>query len=187
MKFALRTCLIYQGSSVQLLYSWPHQTNLFPRIPMFSPTSLFRGDVDSATEVLEEVFTSPDSTSPSMSFVFRKIFEENNDNAIDKCKKLTRRSNRCLREKANPASKLNVDAAVLQWAPWRSDWPTISPATDQPQTSSCCSWIWTKWRMPSLCWLWVWVCVYTLSVSLEIHSIYIYLQLWSINPHGLKN
>lgn len=81
---------------------------------MFSPTSLFRGDVDSATEVLEEVFTSPDSTSPSMSFVFRKIFEENNDNAIDKCKKLTRRSNRCVHEKASPASKLNVDAAVLQ-------------------------------------------------------------------------
>lgn len=58
---------------------------------MFSPTFPFRGDVDLATEVLEEVFTSPDSTSPSpsMSFVFRKIFEENNDNAIDKCKKLT--------------------------------------------------------------------------------------------------
>lgn len=81
---------------------------------MFSPTSLFRGDADSATEVLEEVFTSPDSTSPSMSFVFRKIFEENNDNAIDKCKKLTRRSDRCVHEKAHPSSKLNVDAALLQ-------------------------------------------------------------------------
>lgn len=129
MEFILRTCLICPGSWVQ------------PHTPMFSPTSLFRGDVDSATEVLEEVFTSPDSTSPSISFVFRKIFEENNDNAIDKCKKLkfARHSKRCVHEKANPASKLNVDAAVLQWVPWLSDWPTISPATDQPQTSSCCS------------------------------------------------
>ncbi|KAI3362765.1 hypothetical protein L3Q82_001820 [Scortum barcoo] len=42
------------------------------------------GDLETAVEVMEAVFTAPDSTHPSMSFVFRKIFEDNNDKAIDK-------------------------------------------------------------------------------------------------------
>uniref|UniRef100_A0A3Q1ICW7 PROP1-like PPR domain-containing protein n=1 Tax=Anabas testudineus TaxID=64144 RepID=A0A3Q1ICW7_ANATE len=42
------------------------------------------GDVDSAVELLKDVYTSPDSKSPSMSFVFRRIIEEANDTALDK-------------------------------------------------------------------------------------------------------
>uniref|UniRef100_A0A667YUN4 Leucine rich pentatricopeptide repeat containing n=1 Tax=Myripristis murdjan TaxID=586833 RepID=A0A667YUN4_9TELE len=41
-------------------------------------------DVESAVELLETVYTSPGSTGPSMSFVFRRILEDNNDKAIDK-------------------------------------------------------------------------------------------------------
>lgn len=37
-------------------------------------------------ELLEEVYTRLGSTSPSMSFVFRKVLEEGNDEAVDKCK-----------------------------------------------------------------------------------------------------
>lgn len=56
--------------------------------PLFSSSAaLLRGDLDSALEVLEEVFTRPDGDNPSMSFVFRKVFEEENDKAVDKCKK----------------------------------------------------------------------------------------------------
>lgn len=53
-----------------------------------SPSSLPlpSGDVDSAVELLEDVYTKPGSTSPSMSFVFRKVLEEGNDEAVDKCK-----------------------------------------------------------------------------------------------------
>lgn len=53
------------------------------------PSSLPSGDVDSAVELLEDVYTKPGSTSPSMSFVFRKVLEEGNDEAVDKCKTLT--------------------------------------------------------------------------------------------------
>lgn len=49
------------------------------------PTFL-SGDLESAVELLESVYTSPDSTNPSMSFVFRKILEDDNDKAIDKRK-----------------------------------------------------------------------------------------------------
>uniref|UniRef100_A0A671Y8Q5 Leucine rich pentatricopeptide repeat containing n=1 Tax=Sparus aurata TaxID=8175 RepID=A0A671Y8Q5_SPAAU len=42
------------------------------------------GDVDSAVEVLEELYARPDSTHPSIAFVFRKVLEEENEKAIDK-------------------------------------------------------------------------------------------------------
>ncbi|XP_053292920.1 leucine-rich PPR motif-containing protein, mitochondrial [Pleuronectes platessa] len=41
-------------------------------------------DVDSAVDLLESVYTSPDSSSPGMSFVFRKVMEDDNEQAIDK-------------------------------------------------------------------------------------------------------
>ncbi len=70
---------------VVLIYrNW---TNLSPPPShQFSPPTLFSGELESAVEVMEAVFTSPDSTSPSMSFVFRKILEDGNDKALDKCK-----------------------------------------------------------------------------------------------------
>ncbi|XP_045925978.1 leucine-rich PPR motif-containing protein, mitochondrial [Micropterus dolomieu] len=49
------------------------------------------GDLESAVEVMEAVFTSPDSTSPSMSFVFRKILEDGNDKALDKLSAMAER------------------------------------------------------------------------------------------------
>uniref|UniRef100_G3P982 Leucine rich pentatricopeptide repeat containing n=1 Tax=Gasterosteus aculeatus aculeatus TaxID=481459 RepID=G3P982_GASAC len=49
------------------------------------------GDVDSAVEVLEAVFTSPDSTNPSISFVFRKVLEDDNDKALDKLSAMAER------------------------------------------------------------------------------------------------
>lgn len=51
-----------------------------------TPSSLPSGDVGSAVELLEEVYTRPGSTSPSMSFVFRKVLEEGKEEAVDKCK-----------------------------------------------------------------------------------------------------
>lgn len=53
---------------------------------LYFSLSPLSGDVDSAVEVLEAVFTSPDSTNPSISFVFRKVLEDDNDKALDKCK-----------------------------------------------------------------------------------------------------
>uniref|UniRef100_A0A3Q1GHU0 Leucine rich pentatricopeptide repeat containing n=1 Tax=Acanthochromis polyacanthus TaxID=80966 RepID=A0A3Q1GHU0_9TELE len=49
------------------------------------------GDVESAVELLEGVYTSPDSTSPSMSFVFRKVLEGGNDHALDKLSAMAER------------------------------------------------------------------------------------------------
>ncbi|KAK9541331.1 hypothetical protein VZT92_001384 [Zoarces viviparus] len=49
------------------------------------------GDVEAAVEVLEAVFTSPNSTNPSMSFVFRKVLEDNNDKALDKLNAMAER------------------------------------------------------------------------------------------------
>lgn len=49
------------------------------------------GDLDSAVEVLEAVYTSPDSPSPSMSFVFRRIMEDDNDKALDKLSAMAER------------------------------------------------------------------------------------------------
>ncbi|XP_034754364.1 leucine-rich PPR motif-containing protein, mitochondrial [Etheostoma cragini] len=49
------------------------------------------GDMESAVEVLEAVFTSPNSTNPSMSFVFRKILEDDNDKALDKLSAMAER------------------------------------------------------------------------------------------------
>ncbi|XP_028279212.1 leucine-rich PPR motif-containing protein, mitochondrial [Parambassis ranga] len=49
------------------------------------------GDVETAVELLEGVYTSPDSSNPSMSFVFRKILEEDNDHALDKLSAMAER------------------------------------------------------------------------------------------------
>lgn len=49
-------------------------------------TTFFSGDVESAVELLDSLYTSPDSNNHSMSFVFRKVLEEDNDKALDKCK-----------------------------------------------------------------------------------------------------
>ncbi|XP_068587993.1 leucine-rich PPR motif-containing protein, mitochondrial-like [Cebidichthys violaceus] len=49
------------------------------------------GDLESAVDVLEAVFTSPNSTSPSMSFVFRKVLEDDNDKALDKLSAMAER------------------------------------------------------------------------------------------------
>lgn len=46
-------------------------------------------------ELLEEVYTRPDSSSPSMSFVFRKVLEEGNDEAVDKRKSRFTRLSLC--------------------------------------------------------------------------------------------
>ncbi|KAK1905498.1 hypothetical protein KUDE01_012680, partial [Dissostichus eleginoides] len=49
------------------------------------------GDVDSAMETLEAVYTSPDSQSQSMAFVFRKILEDKNEKALDKLSAMAER------------------------------------------------------------------------------------------------
>ncbi|XP_010790169.1 leucine-rich PPR motif-containing protein, mitochondrial-like [Notothenia coriiceps] len=49
------------------------------------------GDVDSAMEVLEAVYTNPDTQSQSMAFVFRKTMEDNNDKALDKLSAMAER------------------------------------------------------------------------------------------------
>uniref|UniRef100_A0A7N9AZV0 Leucine rich pentatricopeptide repeat containing n=1 Tax=Mastacembelus armatus TaxID=205130 RepID=A0A7N9AZV0_9TELE len=49
------------------------------------------GDVESAVEVLEAVYTSPDNTGPSMAFVFRKVLEDGNDKALDKLSAMAER------------------------------------------------------------------------------------------------
>ncbi|XP_070712336.1 leucine-rich PPR motif-containing protein, mitochondrial-like, partial [Pempheris klunzingeri] len=41
------------------------------------------GDVESAVEMLETYYTSPDSESHSMSYVFRKVLEDDNEKALD--------------------------------------------------------------------------------------------------------
>ncbi|KAG7228533.1 hypothetical protein INR49_007707 [Caranx melampygus] len=42
------------------------------------------GDVESAVELLESFYTSPDSNNDSMSFVFRKVLEQDDDKVLDK-------------------------------------------------------------------------------------------------------
>ncbi|KAM9726781.1 leucine-rich PPR motif-containing protein, mitochondrial [Menidia menidia] len=42
------------------------------------------GQVDTAVELLDGLYTSPDSTNPSMSFVFRKVLESGDDKVLDK-------------------------------------------------------------------------------------------------------
>ncbi len=87
------------GLEHQFLLSAAELTLCF--VPFFPPV-IFSGDVDSAVEMLESVFTSSDSTSPSMSFVFRKVLEEDNDKALDKCK--THRHTWCPQKKNDQIS-----------------------------------------------------------------------------------
>uniref|UniRef100_A0A3P9IB99 Leucine-rich pentatricopeptide repeat containing n=1 Tax=Oryzias latipes TaxID=8090 RepID=A0A3P9IB99_ORYLA len=42
------------------------------------------GDVDAAVELLDGIYTSPNSTNPSIAFIFRKLLESGNDQALDK-------------------------------------------------------------------------------------------------------
>ncbi|CAL9687780.1 unnamed protein product [Knipowitschia caucasica] len=45
---------------------------------------IHNGDLESAAEIMDSVYQSPDSASVSMSFVFRKVLEDGNDAAFDK-------------------------------------------------------------------------------------------------------
>ncbi|XP_069549086.1 leucine-rich PPR motif-containing protein, mitochondrial [Brachyistius frenatus] len=49
------------------------------------------GDLESAVELLEGIYTRPDGTGSSMSFVFRKILEADNDKALDKMSAMAER------------------------------------------------------------------------------------------------
>ncbi|XP_071370521.1 leucine-rich PPR motif-containing protein, mitochondrial-like [Centroberyx affinis] len=49
------------------------------------------GDLESAVEVLEAVYTGPDSTGSSMSYVFRRVLEDDNEKAIDKLSAMAER------------------------------------------------------------------------------------------------
>lgn len=71
----------------------------FPPAHQSSPPTLFSGDMDSAVEVLEEQYTRPDSVKPSIAFVFRKVLEENNEKAIDKCKTHKHSEYMCIEER----------------------------------------------------------------------------------------
>lgn len=51
----------------------------------FSPLALLSGDLQTAVDVLEEVFTKPGSNFRMM-FVFRKVLEDGNEPALDKRK-----------------------------------------------------------------------------------------------------
>lgn len=70
--------------------------------------------MESAVELLEEVVTRSDGTSPSMSFVFRKILEEENDKALDKCKTLTHTMCIDRNEKYEPTSKM-IDFKIEEY------------------------------------------------------------------------
>nr|XP_057914042.1 leucine-rich PPR motif-containing protein, mitochondrial isoform X2 [Doryrhamphus excisus] len=50
-----------------------------------------KGDLESAVEMLEEVYTSSENRNSSMSFVFRKILMEENDKAVDKLSAMAER------------------------------------------------------------------------------------------------
>lgn len=53
---------------------------------MNSPFSLCSGDIDTAVELLESVYTqNTENQNTSISFVFRKVLDANNDAALDKC------------------------------------------------------------------------------------------------------
>lgn len=75
----------------------------------FFPSTFSSGDVESAVEVLEEVYTSPDNKSPSMSFVFRKVLEEGHDKALDKCKRHTQSAHAPNKETQNMKSRVKAD------------------------------------------------------------------------------
>ncbi|KAM4730439.1 leucine-rich PPR motif-containing protein, mitochondrial [Anableps anableps] len=49
------------------------------------------GDVESAVELFEGIYTSPNGSNPSMSFVFRKVLESGNDKALDKLSAMAER------------------------------------------------------------------------------------------------
>ncbi|MEQ2306456.1 hypothetical protein AMECASPLE_008482 [Ameca splendens] len=49
------------------------------------------GDVESAVELFDGIYTSPNSSNASMSFVFRKVLESGNDKALDKLSAMAER------------------------------------------------------------------------------------------------
>ncbi|XP_024152765.1 leucine-rich PPR motif-containing protein, mitochondrial [Oryzias melastigma] len=49
------------------------------------------GDVDAAVELLDGIYTAPNSTNPSMAFIFRKLLESGNDQALDKLSAMAER------------------------------------------------------------------------------------------------
>ncbi|XP_076598480.1 leucine-rich PPR motif-containing protein, mitochondrial [Chaetodon auriga] len=49
------------------------------------------GNVESAVEMMEALFMTPDSKKPSVSFVFRRVLEEDNEEALDKISAMAER------------------------------------------------------------------------------------------------
>ncbi|XP_015233698.1 PREDICTED: leucine-rich PPR motif-containing protein, mitochondrial [Cyprinodon variegatus] len=49
------------------------------------------GDVESAVELFDGIYTSPNGSNSSMSFVFRKVLESGNDKALDKLSAMAER------------------------------------------------------------------------------------------------
>uniref|UniRef100_A0A8C5HAN3 Pentacotripeptide-repeat region of PRORP domain-containing protein n=1 Tax=Gouania willdenowi TaxID=441366 RepID=A0A8C5HAN3_GOUWI len=49
------------------------------------------GDLEAAVEILEGIYTSPDGSNSSMSFIFRKVLEADNDQALDKLSAMAER------------------------------------------------------------------------------------------------
>ncbi|XP_034040394.1 leucine-rich PPR motif-containing protein, mitochondrial [Thalassophryne amazonica] len=69
-------------------------TSILPSIAFINNKALAHvknGDLDAAVEVLEAVYTNPNTTHPSMAFVFRKLFEDGSDKAIDKLSAMAER------------------------------------------------------------------------------------------------
>uniref|UniRef100_A0A8C6WJP5 Leucine rich pentatricopeptide repeat containing n=1 Tax=Neogobius melanostomus TaxID=47308 RepID=A0A8C6WJP5_9GOBI len=52
---------------------------------------IHNGDVDSAVEMIESIYTNPNSRSGSISYVFRKVLENGNDEAFDKLSAMAER------------------------------------------------------------------------------------------------
>lgn len=78
---------------IQSLFCWDYVFNTFrptfiadkfPTSCPFSFISVLSGDVDAAVELLDGIYTAPNSTNPSMAFIFRKLLESGNDQALDK-------------------------------------------------------------------------------------------------------
>uniref|UniRef100_A0A1A7XIN2 Leucine-rich PPR-motif containing n=1 Tax=Iconisemion striatum TaxID=60296 RepID=A0A1A7XIN2_9TELE len=49
------------------------------------------GDIDAAVDLFEGIYTRPDSSNPSIAFVFRKVLEAGNDKALDKLSAMAER------------------------------------------------------------------------------------------------
>ena len=98
-------------------------------ILVLSPSLLLSlsGDIEGAVETLENVYTQKGDTSRdvSISFVFRKVIEQKNDQALDKCK--THTHTHSSTHTHTCGSSLYM-LSFLFWVSWKpSDWrPSLS-------------------------------------------------------------